>query len=153
MQYLFKPVLEDGGADLVLQGHDHAYSRISTKGDDNIPTTPMYVISTSSPKMYRNEFSLEHDRLASGIQLYQTLELTKSTIRYRAYQLGGALYDDVEILHTESPSSPHIVVDYAAEWKELFLYDGFGKNRKGQKRAEQYRQSIATRLKAKRPIK
>lgn len=153
MQYLFKPVLQDGGADLVLQGHDHAYSRITTKGEDNELLSPVYVVSTSSPKMYRNEFSLMHDRLASGMQLYQTLELTKSAIRYRAYQLGGELYDDVEILHAQAPDMPHIVVDYAGEWPERFLYDGFGANSKGQKRAEQYRQSIATRRKAKAPLK
>lgn len=153
MQYLFKPVLEEGGADLVLQGHDHAYSRITTKGEDNALHAPVYIISTSSPKMYRNEFSLEHDRLASGIQLFQTLELTPAAIRYRAYQLGEELYDDLEIVRAQDPNTPHIVVDYAGEWKELFLYDSFGSNSKGQKRAEQYRQSIATRSKAKTALK
>lgn len=146
MATFIKPVLEEYGADLVLQGHDHAYSRISARGANAEMQTPVYVISASSPKVYRNEFDPIHDRLGSGLQLYQLIDVEPSQIHYRSYQYSGELYDDVLIRHTGKGIEPNTVEDRAGDIPELFLFNAFGSSSKGQRKAEKYQSEVAKRL-------
>ncbi len=149
MRYAFKSVLEDEGADLVLQGHDHAYSRLSAKADGK-PVTPVYLISNTSPKVYRNGFDDYHDRLGSGIQLYQTVEVRPKELRMRSYLFDGALYDDVLIRHSGKKGEQNAVEDLAKNIPELLLYNDFGNDKKGRKRAEKYREDVTEWLSRKR---
>lgn len=139
------PVLRDNGADLVLQGHDHAYSRITTKEDGGALTTPVYVISTSSPKTYRNEFAAVHDRIASGIQLLQDISVTKEAIVYRSLQYNGDLYDHLTIRRKSADKNHNEVIDHAQGIPELFLFNGFGSTAKGRKKALQYESEVQAR--------
>lgn len=141
MKYFIKPVLEDNGADLVLQGHDHGYSRISNRGEGKSLTTPLYIISSSSPKVYRNGFDEVHDRLGSGLQLYQNIRVTPEAIEYKSYRYTGELYDHLRI----TSGTPNKVQDLAGGIPELFLFDAFGDSKKGRAKAEQYQQEIADR--------
>lgn len=142
MRYLFLPVLEDCGADLVLQGHDHAYSRITTKAEgDTIP--PVYVISTASPKFYRNGFDPIHDRIGSGIALYQSVEVTKENLSFKSYLFDGTLYDDLTI-HRNTDGQKQ-VIDKAHTIKEIFNFDGFGKGQKGEDKRRQYLEDVKKR--------
>lgn len=144
MRYVYKPILEEAGADLILQGHDHAYSRITTKdGADSI--SPLYVISSSSPKVYRNGFDPIHDRLGSGLQLYQSVEVRPNSLRYRSYLYSGELYDDVELLHSGSGQKPNRAIDWARDLPERFEFNAFGSSSKAQKKANQYREAIQRR--------
>ncbi len=148
----FKSILEDCGADLVLQGHDHAYSRISRKDEKGRECTPVYLISTSSPKLYRNGFDKIHDRLGSGMQLYQIIEVRPDMITYRAYQYDGSLYDSVNIYRSEDESLGHRVMDLSTGIEELFLFDVFSLSKKGQKKRQCYQDAVKERqiLKRKR---
>lgn len=149
MSYVYRPVLEEGGADLVLQGHDHAYSRMTTKSrQDTI--APMYLISSSSPKSYRNGFAPVHDRLGSGLQLYQTIEVRPRSLHYRAHHYTGELYDDVELHLGATPEAPVRITDHARDWPERFDFNAFGSSAKGQKKAAQYREQVLNRQAQKR---
>lgn len=149
MRYGFKDILQEGGADLVLQGHDHAYSRITSRNEQGDTIPPMYIISSSSPKTYRNGFDKIHDRLGSGLQLYQHISLTAQSLRYRSYQYDGNLYDDVELLQDSlKPQAIHIK-DYARHIPEQFRFDSFGSNNKGEKKARKYQQDIQDYLRRK----
>lgn len=139
MQYILDRALRDG-ADLVLQGHDHAYSRRSAVAEDGSRETPVYVISTSSPKLYRNGFDPIHDRLGSGMQLYQVITVHPATLEYKSYQYSGELYDDL-VIHHRGGQGPHMVEDRAERLEEIFRFDGFGSERK----AERYAHEIAER--------
>lgn len=142
MKYIFASILEDNGADLVLQGHDHAYSRITTKVDnDTIP--PMYVISCASPKFYRNGFDDVHDRLGSGIALYQTIDVTKDNLHYKSVQFDGTVYDDLII--KKGTDNTKSIVDNARHQKEIFNFDGFGKDKKGRTKREKYLEAVKER--------
>lgn len=151
MRYIYQPILEEYGADLVLQGHDHAYSRITTRAEGGAKTTPVYVISTSSPKVYRNEFADVHDKLGSGLQLYQTIEVRPSELRYRAYLYSGELYDELRVQHSGvGRDTRHAVEDLGQDIAERFEFDAFGTSSKGQQRAERYRAEAQERLERKR---
>lgn len=149
MRYVYKPILEEYGADLVLQGHDHAYSRITTKSESGALTTPVYVISSSSPKVYRNEFDDVHDKLGSGLQLYQTIEVQAHEICYRSYLYSGELYDDLRIQYAGRGAISHTVEDLGQEIAERFEFKAFGSSTKGQRKAERYRAAALERLSSK----
>lgn len=142
MRYLFLPLLKEYKTDLVLQGHDHAYSRITTKvkGDT---ITPVFVISNTSPKFYRNGFDPVHDRLGSGISLYQKIQITQNKLTYQSLFFDGEIYDDLIIEQTSEGKKR--VIDNARDWEEIFRYDDFGDSKKGQKKRDKYLQEVNKR--------
>lgn len=147
IHYGFKGVLEDYGADLVLQGHDHAYGRATTKASDGRDTiAPVYIVSSSSPKVYQNGFDDVHDRLGSGLQLYQKIDLTSKSLRYRSFKYDGTLYDDLELSPVPGSSEKVRVVDNARNIPEEFRYDHFKPNKKGRKKAQRYQENITEYL-------
>lgn len=148
MRYAFKGILEEDGADLVLQGHDHAYSRITSKNEQGEKISPMYIVSSSSPKLYRNGFDEIHDRLGSGLQLYQHITLSQDSLHYRTYEYDGTLYDEV-VLYPSLDKSYNIALDKAISIKEKFLFNNFGTDNKGRKKAQQYEESVQEYLRRK----
>ncbi len=145
MKYGFKSILEDYGADLVLQGHDHAYSRITSKSDKGEEQTPVYVISTSSPKLYPNGFEPIHDRLASGVQLYQTIEVRPQSITYQSHLYNGELYDKLIIDRMQTRGNRYKVLDEAKGLAEIFEFNAFGKGEKAKRKAQKYQEAIKER--------
>jgi hypothetical protein len=86
--------------DLVLQGHDHAYARSGLGGPKNVPegirrksSNTVYVVSVSGPKMYDLKESWDVSRVASGVQLFQVIHISRERIRYEARLATGELYD------------------------------------------------------------
>jgi PAS domain-containing protein len=107
LRELWKPILDEFKVDLVLNGHDHSYSRTGAlpegvklvnvpEGyqqayDPNIGT--VYVVSVSGPKMYpisKGEYAV---RLAEDTQLYQVIDVETNELQYKAYTATGQLYD------------------------------------------------------------
>ena len=142
MRYCFRSILEEGGADMVLQGHDHAYSRISTKSENGEKTTPVYIISSASPKHYRNGFSDVHDRIGSGLFLYQTLHVTLTELRYRSTTFDNNPYDDLLLRKINGKT---VVQDNAKDWGEIFAFDAFPDTKKGHKKRDRYHEEVLKR--------
>jgi len=138
------------GADLVLQGHDHGYARATTRSKDHDTIAPAFVISSASPKVYRNGFSSVHDRLGSGLQLYQRISIDSTEIRYASYRFPQPieghrdsivpeprrLYDSIVLYKGEGGLVR--IRDYARDLPERFEFNAFGTDSKGRKRAAQY---------------
>lgn len=143
MRHLFDPILVEEGADLVLQGHDHAYSRITSRGERGDSIAPMYVISASSPKTYRNGWDDIHERLGSGLQLYQSIRVRATELHYTAHLYDGSVYDEV-VLHQRKGERPS-VEDRARYLPELFEFNAFGNDAKGKKKAETYKREVEAR--------
>lgn len=98
----FKPLFDKYKVDLVLQGHDHAYSRgmknIPMENDE--PSGTMYVVSVSGPRMSgnRQEKKLWMDRLEVHTQLYQVITVDGDELRYRAYTPTGEVFDAFNLI-------------------------------------------------------
>ena len=84
--------------DLVLQGHEHAYARMTQwEGGKRIP--PIYTVSHCSPKFYRVQFDDRFDRFCTGTQIYQYIALHGDTLSMNAYDARtGKLYDRVDLV-------------------------------------------------------
>lgn len=102
------PIYRARRVDLVLQGHDHCYSRLSDPDGAQAgrasraagePQGPVYLVSVAGSKMYGlNDRSGEQpDRVAADTQLYQTIDVTSDRLVFRAYTATGELYDAFDL--------------------------------------------------------
>ena len=107
----WQPLFEKYNVDMVLQGHDHAYTRgqLPTRNEsghvkDSFQT--MYVTSVSGPKQYQvnpeyiEEFSkqgLETIRNGEQTQFFQVISADGNKLNYKAYTTTGELYDEATI--------------------------------------------------------
>jgi predicted phosphodiesterase len=123
----WKPVLEEFGVDLVLQGHDHTYARgrtdLTGPAVTNVPTGvnardgetgPVYVVSVSGGKMYDakpggwERFQATIDRKAENTQLFQVIRVAGDTLRYEARTATGSLYDAFDLIRREGKANRFI---------------------------------------------
>lgn len=103
MKKIFMPLFDKYYVDLVLQGHDHRYSRTyklynGKVVDINEPGT-IYVASVSGPKMYPFNSKLQHLMAYSGtnIQLYQVISISGHRLSYESWSVTDELYDSFEL--------------------------------------------------------
>jgi len=99
------PVLRSHGVALVLQGHDHTYSRGRDTGGVQIErdaTGTVFVTSVSGAKQYRikqqrwDDYADDGavlDRAGENTQFYQLIEIDGERLDYAAYTATGERYD------------------------------------------------------------
>ena len=91
VRMLFNPVIKKYGVDLVLQGHEHGYARMTD--DDN--STPLYIISHNSPKTYKHTLNGKIQKYAKDSRYYQRIDIGQDTLKLKAFDLHGTLIDRV----------------------------------------------------------
>ena len=110
-RWMFNDLVKDYGVDIVLQGHEHAYARMTTSSragrcsDCQLSTvncqlsTPIYTISHCSPKSYRIKFDDKFDKFGSGSRYYQKVRTHGDTLFLTARDANdGSLYDSLYIV-------------------------------------------------------
>ena len=123
---VWRPILEEQGVDLVLQGHDHAYARSGLGGPKNVnvpegvraqSSNTVYVVSVSGPKMYERQGRWDVSREGFGVQLFQVIHVAPERIKYEARTAHGELYDaftidkgadGTSVLTEQIPDTPEI---------------------------------------------
>jgi 3',5'-cyclic AMP phosphodiesterase CpdA len=110
---LLKPIFDEYGVDLVLQGHDHCYARgrvapaeynITDGVNKRDQTGTVYVVSVSGGKMYDlnkqdwEQWGAQKDREAENTQLAQVITVDKDTVHYKSFTATGELYDAFDII-------------------------------------------------------
>lgn len=138
VRWTFKPLFEKYGVNLVLQGHDHGYSRITTKTTEAQKIAPVYIISSCSPKHYTIGFDQRHDRLGANLDLYQYITIRKDTLDFKACTIDNEMYDHIQLLQNGE------VIDKAIGWPEK-LETSFGDSPKAQKKVEKYNRKVQER--------
>lgn len=104
----WKPLFEKHRVDLVLQGHDHCYSRLTAEGGRKAGAAartrgrvqgPVYMVSVAGSKMYGlNDRSADQpDRVAEDTSLFQIVDVSPDRLALRAYLNTGVLYDGFEL--------------------------------------------------------
>jgi len=114
-----KPLFDKYKVDIVLQGHDHTYSRgrnLQVGSRTVASEGPVYVVSVSGPKMY--DLGLEEwvDRAASNTQLFQLITIKPDTLIYKAYTVTGELYDAFDLVKV--PDAPNQLIERTPEGVE-----------------------------------
>lgn len=105
----WKPIFEARNVDLVLQGHDHCYSRLSAEAGKAASVRiraaggkqgPVYMVSVTGSKMYglNNRADKQPDRVAEDTELYQTIGVESDRLMLRTYTATGRLYDGFDLV-------------------------------------------------------
>ena len=132
LRALWKPVFDEEGVDLVLQGHDHTYARgwtapavqeggsalaVSAAVARDHETGPVYVVSVGGRKMYTfkkdrwDKYDAKLDRRAENTQLFQVVRIAGDTLRFQAFTATGQLYDAFDILRDARGRRPNRFTD------------------------------------------
>lgn len=112
----FNSLFQEHGVDLVLQGHEHNYARMTTKEEDGTMTTPVYLVSHASPKAYRLSFNKLYDRFGTNHRFYQSVYVHGDTLRIKAFLEDNSLYDDVSIVKNDDGTQ---IIDAATNIPEI----------------------------------
>lgn len=110
----FKPLFDKYHIDLVLQGHDHTYSR-----GQNLPrglsgrevSGPVYLVSVAGPKMYKVDGAKWMNVSLENTQLFQVIHVDKENLKFEAYKTSGELFDAFSLKKTTK--------DRAAEFTDM----------------------------------
>lgn len=102
----FKPIVDEFGVDLVLQGHDHGYGRGMLDAAEEGPSQEgtMYVVSVSGPKMYDVGHEKWMQARGQNLQLYQVITINGDQLDYKSYSTDGALFDAFQLEKAEKGS-------------------------------------------------
>ncbi|MBR6431953.1 MAG: serine/threonine protein phosphatase, partial [Muribaculaceae bacterium] len=146
-RWMFNDLLRQYGVDLVLQGHEHAYARMTASNEAGIAIPPVYTVSHCSPKNYRIHFDEHFDKFGISSRYYQTVTVYGDTLAMAAYDADThALYDSLIIID----GSPRMFIDYGMDIPENLDFIPDPNNKKDQqfaKRIEEYKKTHPERLK------
>lgn len=116
LRELWKPLFDKYGVDLVLQGHDHTYTRgrvapyeqniLSGQNVEDITGT-IYVVSVSGGKMYKvkegwEEYDALRDRIGNNKQLFQVISIDGDKLSYQSYTALGELFDAFDLIKNKN---------------------------------------------------
>lgn len=98
-RWMFNDLIEEYGVDLVLQGHEHAYARMTRHDDTGQPVTPVYTVSHCSPKNYRIKYDKGFDKVDNSSRYYQTVTISSDTLTMTAYDANQhTTFDSLQII-------------------------------------------------------
>ena len=130
---VLQPAFDRNSIDLVLQGHDHTYSRTGRMRhahgeqaehehapgeEENVPvglrarddqTGTVYVVSVSGPKMYNLALQPFMVKSAENTQLYQVVSIDGDDLTYSAYTATGKLFD--RFVLRRRPGAPNELIE------------------------------------------
>ena len=98
----WEPLFDKYKVDLVLQGHDHVYSRGHGPGKAQ---GPVYVTSVSGPKMYHLARAEWMDRAGGNVQLFQVISISKTALNYKSITVTGEIYDAFDLIKIDGKPS------------------------------------------------
>ncbi|MFV0623408.1 metallophosphoesterase [Sphingomonas sp. ac-8] len=104
----WKPVFDRRRVDLVLQGHDHCYSRLTAEAGRDAGRAaraggatqgPVYLVSVTGSKMYglNDRARTQPDRTAEATELYQIVDVEADRLKFRTYTASGRIYDGFDL--------------------------------------------------------
>ncbi len=103
IRWIFSDVVEDAHAELVTQGHEHAYARCTASEKpmegDICRNSPLYTVSHCSPKNYRIRPTERFSAIRNDSRYYQLITVTPDTTFMRGFDANsGELIDEVKIV-------------------------------------------------------
>ena len=141
---MFNSLIQKYHVDLVLQGHEHAYARMTMHDENGKATTPVYTVSHSSPKSYRIDFDGRFDKFGIESRFYQYVRAHGDTLSVNAYRFpSGELYDSLDIVKNASGTS---IIDNGKNIPEYleFKSSGSEKDCRYMKRINKYKSFTQT---------
>ena len=138
-RWMFDDLVRQYGVDLVLQGHEHAYARMTAHDDAGNAVAPVYTVSHCSPKNYRIRFDERFDKFGISSRYYQTVSIGGDTLAMATYDAyTHALYDSLLIIN----GNVHQVIDMGKDIAENMEYTPDPNNKKDLKFAQRIQEYV-----------
>ena len=142
-RWMFDDLVRDYGIDLVMQGHEHAYARMTARDGNGKAIAPVYTISHCSPKNYRISFDDRFDKYGISSRYYQTVTLQGDTLAMATYDANThSLYDSLLIVTEGLQGGSHQVIDMGKDIPECMDFVPQPGNKKDLKFAERIGQYV-----------
>jgi len=120
----WKPVFDRHDVDLVLQGHDHCYSRLTAESGRDAGRAsraagkaqgPVYLVSVTGMKMYalNDRARSQPDRVAEDTELFQVIDVERGRLKFRTHTASGTLYDGFDLVRRPDGGKTLVEVDEA----------------------------------------
>jgi 3',5'-cyclic AMP phosphodiesterase CpdA len=115
LRNIFEPLFNQYHVDVVLQGHDHTYSRThkvnAGKVVGNVDSGTVYCTSVSGPKQYpwNPNYEALMAKTGTNTQLYQIISVSNDQLTYDAYTANQDLYDHFELLKSSNDASSDLI--------------------------------------------
>lgn len=98
-RHIFDDLIKENGVDLVLQGHEHAYGRLTTHDENGMQKTPVYTISHCSPKNYKIHNAEEFEAVDTLSKIYQLIRISGDTLKIKSFNADNhSVIDSVDII-------------------------------------------------------
>jgi hypothetical protein len=136
---MFNDLVQEYGVDLVLQGHEHGYARMSGKNEDTDLKTPVYLISYCSEKQYRLYFKTEVDKYGTNDRFYQRISVSDKAVSVKTFTSNHELYDDFAI---EDSCGVHLFKDFGKDIPQKIEVPEWFRKSKKEKRVKEYQKDI-----------
>ena len=137
-RWLFDDLVRLYGVDLVLQGHEHAYARMTVHDEAGNAIPPVYTVSHCSPKNYRIHFDERFDKFGISSRYYQMVTVSGDTLAMATYDTNThTLYDSLMVID----GSPRKVIDLGKNIPESLDFTPAPNDKKDQefsKRIQEY---------------
>ena len=151
-RWMFDDLVREYGVDLLLQGHEHAYARMTAHDKNGCPIAPVYTVSHCSPKNYRIHFDDGFDKFGISSRYYQTVSVNGDTLAMAAYDASThALYDSLMIIVNPNKSFQwRPIRDLGKDIPENLDFTPDPANKKDRKfasRIEEYKKTHPERIK------
>ena len=145
--WLFDDLVQEYGFDLVLQGHEHAYARMTGHYKNGTPSAPVYTVSHCSPKNYRIYFDEHFDKFGISSRYYQTVNIHGDTLAMTTYDAYyHALYDSLMIvMNPDKRLTWRPVIDLGKDIPENMDFTPDSTNKKDRKFAARIRDYLNRR--------
>ena len=151
-RWTFNDLIEEYGVDLVLQGHEHAYARMTRHDGRGQAVTPVYTVSHCSPKNYLIHFDDRFDKFGISSRYYQTVDITEDTLTLAAYEVyNHSLYDSLRIVKGSKAVTIEDHGRHIPEYMEFTPDPSSKKERAYAERIEEYKARHPERLTPPRP--
>lgn len=138
-RYMFNDLVQEYGVDLVLQGHEHGYARMSGKNEETDLKTPVYLISYCSEKQYRLYFKTEVDKYGTNDRFYQRISVSDKSVSVKTFTSNHELYDDFAI---EDSCGVHLFRDFGKDIPQKIEVPDWFRKVKKEKRVKEYQKDI-----------
>ncbi len=129
----FNGLLKKHGVDLVLQGHEHGYARMTSKTRKGAATPPVYLVSQASPKDYRLHFNKRYDRFGTGQRFYSVVSVSGDSLFIQSYTETNELYDRLCLVKNETGKQ---VIDFSGNLPEQLRFNSQRRHMSEEKRRE-----------------
>ena len=142
IRWFFESLIRLYGVQLVLQGHEHVYARRASRDEAGKQSVPLFISSTSSPKIYHLNLHRAEDRVGTDDRFLMSCKVYADSLAVSTFLASdGSLYDKVVI--KREGENKYDIVDYFGDKNQKVEVSDWYSHNKSSKRIKEFEQEVS----------